>query len=127
MSIGICCVCIPALFRMISHHLPVFQKLKSALSSRLASLKSTASKLSRNHGNPHGKFQSQDKKNSGSQNSSQAGEIDNFEWSHPDIPATYDMGSIQRSVRTFIGRGKSTVRDRDGIHLQVSLQQHAQE
>ncbi|KAM0802924.1 hypothetical protein BDR22DRAFT_887254 [Usnea florida] len=123
MSIGLCCVCMPSMFKMLGHHLP---QLKAWITSRYPSGKASISndsvkRLPRMGWNL---LRHRTETPDTSRNSyldierNTPGRLDTGTSSLP-----YQEGSMQQSVRTFINSGNKNVTDDDGIHYKVELKQ----
>lgn len=138
MGIGLCCVSMPALSKMITHHLPAYQRLRSRLSSRYAAVaRSTVVDTS------HPSLKRQQSlgllrvlKLSGSSKSSEdSGSYSDLEGNNVEVRQQtgaprvgvlpYELGRTQTSVRTLIGTGDDTRTQTGGIHVAVNMQQNS--
>lgn len=130
MSIGLSCVSMPAMFKVLGHHLPPYEKLKSWLTSRYSSDKPTTSTSSfwkppRLGGNLL--FNKSETPNR-SRDSYLDIERNNPERLDPNaLSSPYEKGSMQKSVRTFINSGRNNVIEDDGIHFEIEMQQHSRQ
>ena len=110
---------------MINHHLPALEKLRSVLSLRLASLRSSkpgdstgSSGFSQSDGKGHSPGVKADK---GPYSSL---EVEKFPARDATFQPTYELGQLQ-SVQTFIGKGWKRHASEDKIHLTHEIQQQA--
>ena len=131
MGIGLCCVSMPALSKMIAHHLPRYEKLKSWMSSRYGSTKSSiaisplkpptrrgkflnpnASKISRRHD-----FYSDLEDNRSPFQSKLTPRLESL---------TYELSPVKSSVQTLISTGNRTQIHENRIHLEMDVKQNSQ-
>ena len=123
MNIGIVCVSLPAFSKMLRHHLPPFQTLRSKVYSQWAKLRSSQS----------GESASQ----SGISRSTLGDSLATSEhhagpYVHlndrisphksTDPETNYELGQL-RSFQTFIGRGGALATSDDKIHLTHEIKQ----
>ena len=123
MNIGIFCLCLPALSKMLRHHLPSLGALCSRSRTSLAKLRS-----SRPEETPGNSKSMQH----GSRASPTASEQNQGPYIHlgnqPSQPrsldpyATYELGQL-KSVQTFIRRGGDKETSDDKIHLTHEIEQ----
>ncbi len=120
MGIGLCCVSMPALSKMITYHLPKFEPLRSWVSSRYSAVKSTT--LHSSLKQPSGLLKKLRSKGS---KSSVDGYSDLDLENHQDarLRTNYELGQMQTSVRTLIGTGTGPQYQPNGIHVKVNMQQ----
>ncbi|KAL9009984.1 MAG: hypothetical protein Q9173_005034 [Seirophora scorigena] len=135
MGIGLCCVSMPALSKMITHHLPAYRRLRSRLSSRYAAVaRSTVVDTS------HPSLKRQQSlgllrvlKLSGSSKSSEdSGSYSGLEGNNEEVRQQtgaprvgvlpYELGRTQTTIRTLIGTGDGTRTQTGGIHVAVNMQ-----
>lgn len=128
MGIGLCCISMPALSKMIAYQLPRLQTFGSWMSSRSASARSGIRQAS--FSQPFGllkRLRSRGSKSSHGQDSYL--DLENNDDLHLEMGAprlgalTYDSSQKQTSVRTIIGTGHDTQIQTAGIHVEVKLQQ----
>lgn len=128
MSIGLCCVSMPAMSKMLGHHLPApYEKLRSWLISRYKVAKPIMpnhcfKKLPRS-----GRDLLISKSETPRSHDSYLGiEARSTERLHPDaLLSSYGQGPMENAVRTFISSGEKKVIDDDGIRFEVELEQHS--
>ena len=129
MSIGLCCISMPALSKMLGHHLPPYKKFISWLlsphnSSNFTFPNSSLSKSPRQKRD----LLSNKRETPRTRDSYLDLEGNNAERLDPDASLSpYERDSMKDVVRTFIGSGKHNVIDDDGIHFEVELQQHSRQ
>ncbi|CAF9943010.1 MAG: hypothetical protein ALECFALPRED_010428, partial [Alectoria fallacina] len=123
MFIGISCACMPAFSKMLHHHLPAVEKLRSLLSSRFASLRSSKS------GDRPGRsgFSQSDDQSHYPVAKTVKGPYSHLEaeLKSPQgdtFQPTYELGQLQ-SVQTFIGKGWKKGPSDDKIHLTHEIRQ----
>lgn len=123
MSIGITCACMPAFSKMLHHHLPALEKLRSKLSIHVARLRSSKS----GDTSAHHTFSQPDGPNhhpmakSVSVPYGQLG-IEASPHRGAAFQPTYELGQLQ-SVQTFVGKGWKKGASDDKIHLTHEIQQ----
>ena len=120
MSIGLCCVSMPALSRMIAYHAPPYEKLKSWFDSKYSLAKSTIQSSTRRTPMLGRDFYSDKTDTSRSRDSY----ID-LEGNKPGQLDPYGRGSVKKPVRTFITSGENHGMDAEGIHFEIELQQQS--
>lgn len=123
MFIGISCACMPAFSKMLHHHLPAIKKIRSALSSRFASLRYSSSVATTGHSG----FSQSD-----APSHYPVAETGHGPYTHLEVEMasprsapfqpTYELGQLQ-SVQTFIGKGRRKGASDDKIHLTHEIQQ----
>jgi len=122
MSIGLCCVSMPTLNKMLVYHLPPYKKLKSWLSSRYTSARSTIENAYRSQPKALGNlFKSSNSNSSRGHHSYTDLENDKGKILRPG--AELELQPTGRSVQTLIGTGDTSATKDSGIHLKVKLQQ----
>ena len=120
MSIGLCCVSMPAVSKMLVHHLPPYEKLKSWFDSKYDVAKSTIHSSSRKAPRLGRDFYFDKTDTSRSRDSY----ID-IEGNKPGRLDPYGRGSVKKPVRTFISSGENHGIDEQGIHCEIELQQQS--
>ena len=123
MFVGISCACMPAFSKMVHQHLPTLEKLRSMLSTRFDSLRSTKSGdttgrygVSQSNGPIH-----QPVTKSSPEPYSHP-EVETPSPGHAAYQPTYELGQLQ-SVQTVIGKGLKKGASDDQIHLTHEIQQ----
>ena len=127
MSIGLCCVSMPAFSKMLSHHLPPYEKIISWLISRNLPTKSTKTSHSSSWkvSTLKKKLLLSDKVKTpnGSRESNLDIEGNNASLIYANAPSSPDeQGLIEKPVRTFIKGGESNVTKDNGIHCEIESQ-----
>ena len=125
MGIGLCCVSMPALSKMITYHLPKFEPFRSWVNSLYSAVKSTAlhSSLKQTSGLLK-KLRSRGSKSSVDGYSDLDLENHRLRPTAPKLGSLpYELGQMQTSVRTLIGTGTGPQYQPDGIHVNVNKQQ----
>lgn len=124
MSFGLCCVSMPALSKMLAHHQPPYEKLKSWVSQRYNSVRSNIGKSSLRQPLKMGNLLRMNKTDSRSHDvylDLEHNKDANLQsdTAHPQ----HELGPLN-SVRTLIGTGRSNRVDDSAIHYEVDLQQN---
>lgn len=121
--IGVSCACMPAFSKMVHHHLPAIEKLRSVLSTRFASL------LSSKSGGATGRsgFSQSHDPNHHTEGHPSRGpyrplEVEMMPPGGAPPQPTYEFGQLQ-SVQTIIGKGWDKKTSDDQIHLTHEIQQ----
>lgn len=119
----------PALSKMLGHHLPSHEKLKSWLSTQYNSTKSTISNGSASKSPRRGRDLIYNKTEMhGSHDSHLDLDGNNVERLAPVASSSpHEMGSMKKAVQTFISSGRHNVITDDGTHFVVELQQHSRQ
>lgn len=128
MSIGLCCVSMPALLKLLGPHLPPFEKVKSWLHSRYIFAKHPTLNCSFRKAPALGKDVLLNKIKT--PNMSRDSDLD-IERDYPGrldqdtSSSPYDHGSMEKSVRTIISSRRNKMIDNDDIEFDIELQQHS--
>ena len=128
MSIGLCCVSMPVVSKMVRHHLPApYKKLRSWLVSRYKVAKpiipNDCFKRLPRSGRDLLINKSETPRSHDSYLDIEARSIEQL---HPDtLLSPYGQGPMKKAVRTLISSGKKKVIDDDGIRFEIELEQHS--
>lgn len=127
--IGLCCVSMPALPKMLGHHLPPCVKVKTWIISRFSSVRRKSSNSYAGKPLKLGRlFSSNNNKTPNTSRDSYV-DLERNGLGRPDVDhltPPYGQGSVKESVQTFIKSGEKKSVDDDAIHFEIEMKQHSQ-
>ena len=131
MGIGLCCVSMPALSKMLSYHLPRYEKLKSWMSSRYGSAKSSTANSSVKPPTGLGRLFNPNAGKNSKRHDSYFDLEDNRSTSQskatPHLGSLpYELSPVKSSVQTLIGTGNRVQVHENQIHLETDVKQNSQ-
>ena len=127
MGFGLCCVSMPALSKMLSHHLPAYEKVRSWISSHYSSVRPIFAISISKKQSKLGRFLRLSNTETTRSHDSYLNLEDNKDSAirSGTMYTPHELGHMN-SVRTVIGTGRTTTIKDGSIHYKVDLQQNNQ-